>query len=166
MARTSDRLNLRRSAKLLACQREREQRRRIDVFKAEQKRASVVAAEVSAREQRDAQVALCAAELTASYEAVRSRVIELHELKRLLAVEASLQQRARSAESALAVAEDNRRKAESVLADATSLLGTEVRLTRRRERLADKMDAKWRHATEIAAETEVEDQVVDGWHAV
>jgi hypothetical protein len=151
---------------LLACQRVRERRRRINVLKAERACASVAAEEASAHERRDAQVALCAIELTAAYEAVSSRVIALHELKRLMAVEETLQQQIRSAESALVEAEDNRRNAESALADAKSLLGKEVRLTRRRERLADKMEAAWRHATETAAEADVEDQVADSWHAI
>jgi hypothetical protein len=165
LARPFDQLKLRRTAKLIICQRGRERRRRIDVLKAEQARNAAAAAEKSAREDRDTQLALCAVSLTESYEAVRNRVIDLHELKLLMGVEKDLQRRARAAEMALDQAQDHCRKAESALADATCLLGTEVKLTRRRERLADKVRAAWQQATEATIEAEVEDQSTDSWNA-
>jgi hypothetical protein len=166
LARTSDRLNMRRSATLLACQRGRERRRRIDVLRAEQAHVSATAAEASAREHWDAQVALSTSGLTESHEAVRNRIIDLQELSVLTAAERSLQQEVRAAELVLVEAEEDRRKAGQILVDAMSLLGMEVRLTRRRERLAGEMRDAWEQATEAVSEAEIEDQVADSWNAV
>jgi hypothetical protein len=163
LALASDQLKMRRSETLLACQRERERRRRVDVLRANQACASAAVAEASAIEQRDTHVALCALRLADAHQAVRGRVIDLRELKRLTAVEQNLQRETVAVESALSEAEENLRKAESVLADAMLLLGSEVKLTRRWERLAGNMLAKLRRATEMAAELEGEDQVADSW---
>jgi hypothetical protein len=165
LALASDQLKMRRCVTLLACQRERERRRRVDVLRAKQACASAAAAEASAIERRDTHVALCALRLSDAHQAVRVRVIDLRELKQLMAVEQSLQRETLAVESALSEAKANLRKAESVLADAMLLLGSEVRLTRRRERLAGDMLAKLRRATETAAELEGEDQVADSWNA-
>lgn len=164
MARASDQLKMRRSATLLVFQRGRERRRRVDVLRAEQACASAVVAETSARQQRDTHVALCAVRLSDAHQAVRGRVIDQHELKRLMAAEQNLQQEAEPVESALSEAEANLCEAKSVLADATLLLGSEVKLTQRRERLAGDMLATLHRATETAAELEGEDQVADSWN--
>jgi hypothetical protein len=166
LAHAAYQLNVRRSATLLACQGVRERRRRIDVLRAEQARASAAAAEEAAREQRNTSNALSAARLTEAHESVRSRVIDLHELKRLMTVEHCLRQEAVAAELAFIEAHEKFRKAELALADAASLLQSEVRTTHRRERLAGKMLGAWRRAAEMAAEAESEEQAADSWNAV
>jgi hypothetical protein len=165
LALASHQLKVHQSASLLACQRGRERRRRVDVLRAEQACATAVVAETLAREQRDSRVALCAVELADAHQAIRGRVIDLDELKRLTTVEKGLQQEAVAAESALSKAVTNLREAESALANATAWLRSEVKHTRTREKSAANMLSTLRRATEAAAEREDADRIADSWNA-
>jgi hypothetical protein len=150
---------------LLRSQRGREDRRRVDVVRAEHGRRAAVTAAVSASEQRDAQSVLHAARLEEAHETIRGRVVDLDALALLTTLEQRLQQETIAMQSALAEASERLREAERVLADAAAALRSEVKATQRRERLADRMRAVWHRATDAAAEAEAEDQAADNWNA-
>jgi hypothetical protein len=165
LASETDRLNVRRSAILLQCQRSRKDRRRIDVLRAEQARNSAVAAETLADEQRDALSALQAARLNEAHDAVRERVVDLHALKVLTTLEQGLQKEAVAMTAALAEAQEHLREAQLVLTEASAVLRLEIKATHRRERLANKLLEAWSRATEAVSETEREEQAIDNWNS-
>jgi hypothetical protein len=150
---------------LLQCQRGRENRRRVELLRAEQRRRAAVTAEISAREQCDTHATLHSARMTEAYEAVRGNVVGLDALKSLTELEQKLRDEAAALQSALADAEENLRAAESAVACASAALRSETKATQRREWLADRMLAVWSQATEAAAETEREEQAIESWIA-
>ncbi|WP_407158264.1 hypothetical protein [Bradyrhizobium sp. STM 3557] len=128
-------------------------------------REAAAALEISERERRDDSVALGVARLAEAHEAVRGRVIEQHELKLLMALEQVLHREAVTADAALAKARESLQEADLALVDAMSRLRSEVRLTRKKESLAEKGLTAWRRENEARAEAESEDQVAERWIA-
>lgn len=150
---------------LLRCQRGREDRRRVELLRAEQARRAAATAEISAREQCDAHIAFRSNKLAEAHEAVRGCVVDLEALEFLSALEQRLRDEAAALQSALASAEENRRAAEAAVADASIALRFETKITHRRERMADRMRVLWNHATEVAAEAERDEQSIESWSA-
>jgi hypothetical protein len=154
-----------RSAMLLRCQRGREDRRRVDLLRAEQASRAATTAELSAREHCDLHDVSRSNELTNAHEAVRGCVVDLEALHSLIALEQGLRQEAAALQSALADAREHRRAAEAAVAEASMALRFETRVTHRRERMADRMRDLWIRATEAATEAESEEQAIESWSA-
>ncbi len=165
MANAADQLKVRRSAMLLRCQRGREDRRRVDLLRAEEDGRVAAKAEVSAREQCDVHNVSRSNKLAEAHEAVRGCVVDLEALESLAALEQSLEDEAAALQSALADAEENRRVAEAGVADASIALRLETRITHRRERMADRMRDLWNYTTEVAIEAESDEQAIESWSA-
>jgi hypothetical protein len=150
---------------LLRCQRGREDRRRVELLRAEQASRAAAVAETSAREQRDAHIVLRSSKLAEAHEAVRGCVVDLEALESLSTQEQSLEDDAAALQSALAKAEGDRLAAAAAVADASIALQFETRITHRRECMADRMRVLWNHATEVAAEAERDEQAIESWSA-
>jgi hypothetical protein len=136
------------------------------LLRAEQVSRSAAMVEISAREQWDAYIVFHSNKLAEAHEAVRGSVVGLEALESIFALEHRLQEEAAALRSALAHANENRRTAEAAVADASTALRFEIKVTHRRERLADRMRVFWSLATEVVAEAERDEQAIQSWTAV